>query len=107
MRYSISDTAEYGDYTRGPRVITDETRAEMRRILDEIQNGAFAREWLAENRSGRPNFERMRQADRHHEIELVGARLRAMMPWSEEGKSAPRAAAEPKEPAARKAATVS
>ena len=107
MRYSISDTAEYGDYTRGPRVITDETRAEMRRILDEIQNGGFAREWLAENRSGRPNFERMRQADRDHEIEQVGAQLRAMMPWSEEGKAAQRAA-EPKEPAAaRKAATVS
>jgi len=107
IRYSISDTAEYGDYTRGPRVITDETRAEMRRILDEIQNGSFAREWLAENRSGRPNFQRMRQADRDHEIEQVGAQLRAMMPWSEEGKAAQRAA-EPKEPAAaRTAATVS
>ena len=93
MRYSISDTAEYGDYTRGPRVITDETRAEMRRILDEIQNGAFAREWLAENRAGRPNFDRLRQADRDHEIEQVGTELRAMMPWSEEGKGrrAPRA----------------
>ena len=90
MRYSISDTAEYGDYTRGPRVVTEETRAEMRRILDEIQSGAFAREWLAENRNGRPNFERMRLADRHHEIERVGAQLRAMMPWSEEGKAAQR-----------------
>ena len=88
MRYSISDTAEYGDYTRGPRIVTDETRAEMRRILDAIQDGSFAREWLAENRSGRPNFERMRQADRDHEIEQVGAQLRAMMPWSEEGKAA-------------------
>jgi ketol-acid reductoisomerase len=107
MRYSISDTAEYGDYTRGPRVVTDATRAEMRRILDEIQNGSFAREWLAENRNGRPNFERMRQADRNHEIERVGAQLRAMMPWSEEGKAAAARAAEPKEPAARKAATVS
>ena len=107
MRYSISDTAEYGDYTRGPRVITEETRAEMRRILEEIQNGSFAREWLAENRDGRPNFERMRQADRDHQIERVGAQLRAMMPWSEEGKAAQRAAGEPKEPAARKAATVS
>ncbi|HEU5323693.1 MAG TPA: ketol-acid reductoisomerase, partial [Methylomirabilota bacterium] len=83
MRYSISDTAEYGDYTRGPRLITDETRAEMRRILDEIQSGAFAREWLAENRAGRPNFERLRQADRDHEIERVGKVLRAMMPWLE------------------------
>jgi ketol-acid reductoisomerase len=81
MRYSISDTAEYGDYTRGPRLITDETRAEMRRILDEIQDGRFAREWLAENRAGRPNFERLRQADRDHEIERVGKLLRAMMPW--------------------------
>jgi ketol-acid reductoisomerase len=106
MRYSISDTAEYGDYTRGPRVVTDETRAEMRRILDAIQDGSFAREWLAENRNGRPNFERMRQADRNHEIEQVGAQLRAMMPWSEEGKAAAARAAEPKK-AARKAATVS
>jgi ketol-acid reductoisomerase len=92
MRYSISDTAEYGDYTRGPRIITDETRAEMRRMLEEIQSGAFAREWLAENRSGRANFERLRQTDRDHEIERVGAQLRAMMPWSEEGKAAQRAA---------------
>jgi ketol-acid reductoisomerase len=92
MRYSISDTAEYGDYTRGPRIITDETRAEMRRMLEEIQSGAFAREWLAENRSGRANFERLRQADRDHEIERVGAQLRAMMPWSEEGKAAQRPA---------------
>jgi ketol-acid reductoisomerase len=86
MRYSISDTAEYGDYTRGPRVITDETRAEMQRILEAIQDGSFAKEWLAENRAGRPNFERARQADKDHEIERVGAELRAMMPWSEEGK---------------------
>ena len=99
MRYSISDTAEYGDYTRGPRIITDETRAEMRRILEEIQSGAFAREWLAENRSGRATFERLRQADRDHEIERVGAQLRAMTPWSEEGKAAQRSAsAEPKGP---------
>ena len=86
MRYSISDTAEYGDYTRGPRVITDETRAEMQRILEAIQDGSFAREWLAENKAGRPNFERARQADKDHEIERVGAELRVMMPWSEEGK---------------------
>jgi ketol-acid reductoisomerase len=85
MRYSISDTAEYGDYTRGPRVITEATRAEMRRILQEIQSGAFAREWLEENRKGRPNFERMRQADADHPLERVGAQLRAMMPWSIEG----------------------
>jgi ketol-acid reductoisomerase len=87
MRYSISDTAEYGDYTRGPRVITAETRAEMRRILDAIQDGSFAQEWLAENRAGRANFERLRKADHDHEIERVGAELRAMMPWSEEGKA--------------------
>jgi ketol-acid reductoisomerase len=90
MRHSISDTAEYGDYTRGPRLITDETRAEMRRILEAIQDGSFAREWLDENRNGRPNFERLRQQDRDHEIEQVGAKLRAMMPWSEEGKGAER-----------------
>jgi ketol-acid reductoisomerase len=86
MRHSISDTAEYGDYTRGPRVITAQTRADMRRILDAIQDGSFAREWLAENRAGRANFERLRKADHDHEIERVGAELRAMMPWSEEGK---------------------
>jgi ketol-acid reductoisomerase len=86
MRYSISDTAEYGDYTRGPRLITEDTREEMRKILAAVQDGSFAREWLAENRAGRPNFERLRQADRDHEIERVGKVLRAMMPWSEEGK---------------------
>jgi ketol-acid reductoisomerase len=90
MRHSISDTAEYGDYTRGPRLITDETRAEMRRILEAIQDGSFAREWLDENRNGRPNFERLRQQDRDHDIEQVGAKLRAMMPWSEEGKGVER-----------------
>jgi ketol-acid reductoisomerase len=86
MRHSISDTAEYGDYTRGPRLITDETRAEMRRILAQVQDGSFAREWLEENRAGCPNFERLRQEDHDHQIEQVGARLRAMMPWAEEGK---------------------
>jgi ketol-acid reductoisomerase len=108
MRYSISDTAEYGDYTRGPRIVTDQTRAEMRTILGAIQDGSFAREWLAENRNGRPNFERMRRVDRDHEIERVGAQLRAMMPWSEEGKAAAaaRAGAAPREPAARRAATI-
>jgi len=86
MRHSISDTAEYGDYTRGPKVITDETRAAMQKILDDVRDGSFAREWLAESRAGRPNFERLRQVDREHEIERVGAQLRAMMPWSEEGR---------------------
>jgi ketol-acid reductoisomerase len=86
MRYSISDTAEYGDYTRGPRLVTAQTRAEMRKILSEVRDGSFAKEWLAENRAGRVNFERMRQDDRGHEIERVGKVLRAMMPWAEEGK---------------------
>ncbi len=104
MRYSISDTAEYGDYTRGPRVVTEETRAEMRRILDEIQNGSFAREWLDENRAGRPNFDRLRQQDREHLIEQVGQRLRAMMPWAEEGKAAAGQSAAPKEPSMRRPA---
>jgi ketol-acid reductoisomerase len=88
MRYSISDTAEYGDYTRGPKLITAETRAEMQRILAAIQNGNFAKEWLAENKAGRPNFERLRQVDRDHPIEQVGRKLRAMMPWSEEASGA-------------------
>ncbi len=100
MRYSISDTAEYGDYTRGPRIITDATRQEMRKILAEIQSGQFAREWLAEHRSGGANFARMRQADANHLIEKVGPELRAMMPWSEEGKArqAAAATARPKAP---------
>jgi ketol-acid reductoisomerase len=97
MRHSISDTAEYGDYTRGPRIITEQTRAEMRKILAEVQSGAFAREWLAEHRSGGQNFARMRQAEAAHTIEQVGAALRAMMPWSEEGKAA---AARPRAPQA-------
>jgi ketol-acid reductoisomerase len=86
MRHSISDTAEYGDYTRGPRLITEQTRAEMRRILTEVQDGSFAREWLEECRAGRSNFDRLRQEDRDHLIEQVGAKLRAMMPWAEEGR---------------------
>ena len=108
MRYSISDTAEYGDYTRGPRIVTDETRAAMRRILEEIQNGAFAREWLAENRQGRPNFERMRQADKDHQIERVGARAPGDDAVVGGGQGREAAATEPKEPAAaRRPATVS
>jgi ketol-acid reductoisomerase len=79
MRYSVSDTAEYGDYTRGPRIINGQTRAEMRKILAEIQSGAFAREWMEENRSGRKNFLAMREAARNHPIEVVGAELREMM----------------------------
>src|SRR5213595_228490 len=81
MRYSISNTAEYGDYTRGKRVITDETRAKMREILAEIQSGDFAREWIAENRAGQENFKRMREEQADTQIEHVGAELRSHMAW--------------------------
>jgi ketol-acid reductoisomerase len=81
MRYSISDTAEYGDYTRGPRIVTDQTRAEMKKILSEIQSGEFARTWLEENRTGRKNFLGLREAAKDQPIERVGAELRAMMPF--------------------------
>jgi ketol-acid reductoisomerase len=86
MRYSISDTAEYGDYTRGPRVVTDETRAEMKKILGEIQSGAFAREWILENQAGRPMFDKLREQGRAHPIEEVGRRLREMMSWLRDAK---------------------
>src|SRR5271165_5726902 len=88
MRYSVSDTAEYGDYTRGPRIITDETRAEMRKILSEIQSGQFAREWIAENRAGRKNFLAMREAAKDQPIEKVGAELRSMMTFLKKRKEA-------------------
>jgi ketol-acid reductoisomerase len=81
MRYSISDTAEYGDYTRGRRIVNDETRAEMKKILSEIQSGQFARDWLAENRAGRKKFLAMREEAKDQPIEKVGAELRAMMPF--------------------------
>jgi ketol-acid reductoisomerase len=89
MRYSISDTAEYGDMTRGPRIITDETRAEMRRILDDIQSGRFANEWILENQAGRPVFNALRKKSAEHPIEEVGERLRAMMPWIGAGRTRP------------------
>lgn len=89
MRYSISDTAEYGDLTRGPRIITDETRAEMRAILGEIQSGQFAREWILENQAGRPVFNALRRRGQQHPIEEVGTQLRSMMPWIAAGKSRP------------------
>jgi len=79
MRYSVSDTAEYGDYTRGPRVVTVETRKEMKKILSEIQSGQFAREWMEENQSGRKKFLAMREAQQNQPIEKVGAELRKMM----------------------------
>ncbi len=81
MRYSISNTAEYGDYSSGPRIITDETRAEMKRILEEIQNGTFARNWILENRAGAPGFKATRRRERDLEIERVGRSLRKMMSW--------------------------
>ena len=79
MRYSISDTAEYGDYTRGPRIVNDQTRAEMKKILSEIQSGQFAREWINENKTGRKNFLASREAQRSHQVEQVGRELREMM----------------------------
>ncbi len=81
MRDSISDTAEYGDYTRGPRIVTDETKAEMRKILTEIQTGQFARDFVLENMAGRPHFLAMRRRDAEHPVEFVGAEMRAMMGW--------------------------
>jgi ketol-acid reductoisomerase len=81
MRYSISNTAEYGDYTRGPRIITDETKKEMKRILDDIQSGRFARDWVLENAAGQASFKAMRRRNAAHDIEKVGEKLRAMMPW--------------------------
>jgi ketol-acid reductoisomerase len=87
MRYSISDTAEYGDLTRGPRIVTDDTKTEMRKILDEIVSGQFAEEWVAESEAGRLNYKRLRQEGQDHPIELVGGRLRAMMPWISAGRT--------------------
>jgi ketol-acid reductoisomerase len=81
MRFSVSDTAEHGDYTGGRRIITAETRAEMRRMLAEVQDGTYARSWILENQAGRPFFNTMRQREREHTIEKVGKKLRAMMPW--------------------------
>jgi ketol-acid reductoisomerase len=81
MRYSISNTAEYGDYTRGKRVITDDTRANMKQILTEIQSGDFAREWIAENRAGQENFKRMRAEQAAGQVETTGRQLRSMMDW--------------------------
>jgi ketol-acid reductoisomerase len=81
MRYSVSDTAEHGDYTGGPRIVTEETREAMRQMLREIQSGAYARMWIAENDKGLPWFSATRETERHHRIEEVGARLRGMMPF--------------------------
>jgi ketol-acid reductoisomerase len=81
MRYSVSDTAEHGDYTGGPRIVTEETRREMARMLSEIRSGAYAQKWIAENEAGRPWFDAQRKAERSQMLEEVGARLRAMMPF--------------------------
>ncbi len=86
MNYSISDTAEYGEMSRGPRVVTPATKQEMKKILGEIQSGEFAKEWIAENENGRPNFNKMREQAAAHPIEKVGAQLRGMMPWIAAGK---------------------
>jgi len=81
MRYSISNTAEYGDYTRGPRIISPAVKAEMKRVLDDIQSGRFARDWVLENAAGQASFKAMRRRGAEHPVEQIGAKLRAMMPW--------------------------
>ena len=86
MRYSVSNTAEYGDYSRGPRVIDEHVRAEMKRILADIQSGRFAREWVLENNAGQPSFKAMRRRAAEHDIEKIGEKLRAMMPWIAENR---------------------
>ena len=86
MRYSISDTAEYGDLTRGPRVMGPEVKARMKKILEEIQSGQFAREFIEENEKGRPNFDRMREDEKKHPVEAIGAELREMMSWLKQPK---------------------
>ena len=86
MRYSISNTAEYGDYTRGPRLITEEIKKEMKKILSEIQSGQFAKEWMAEHKSGQIKFKMMRKSQAEHPIEKVGEKLRTLMPWIAEGR---------------------
>ena len=84
MRYSISDTAEYGDYVTGGRIITDETKKEMKKVLEEIQNGTFARNWILENQAKRPAFNAMRKAAQTSQVEKTGAELRAKMSWKKE-----------------------
>ncbi|MCI5048739.1 MAG: ketol-acid reductoisomerase [Rickettsiales bacterium] len=86
MRYSVSNTAEYGDYKTGPRIITAETKAEMKRVLEDIQSGRFTRDWMLENKAGCPNFKATRRLESEHGIEEVGERLRGMMPWIADNK---------------------
>ena len=102
MRYSVSNTAKFGDFTRGRRIITDETRAEMRRILAEIQSGAFAKEWILENQAGRPVFEARYRQETQQPIEEIGKELRAMMPWLKRAPAAPAAAAKKAEARAKR-----
>jgi ketol-acid reductoisomerase len=81
MRYSVSDTAEHGDYVAGPRIVTDDTRKAMQKLLDEIKDGTFAKTWIKENQTGRPQFNQTRATEQDHQIEVVGAQLRGMMPF--------------------------
>jgi ketol-acid reductoisomerase len=110
MNHSISDTAKYGEFTRGPRVVNPASKQEMKKILGEIQSGAFAKEWIAEDKNGRPNFKRMKQAYADHQIEQVGSKLRAMMPWlkkrgMDRSAAKPSSTAKAKSPAKTKAAS--
>jgi ketol-acid reductoisomerase len=86
MRYSISNTAQYGDLTRGPRLVNEETKKEMKKILTEIQSGQFAKEWMLENMANKPTFTALTKKGKAHPIEEVGGRLRKMMPWLQKGK---------------------
>ncbi len=95
MRYSISNTAEYGDLTRGPKVVGDETRAAMKKILADIQSGTFAREWIDENKTGGKNFAALREAEKKHQVEAVGANLRSMMSWLQKDSAKQGTKAEP------------
>ena len=81
MRYSVSNTAEFGDYTRGPRIVTEQTKAEMKKILTEIQTGQFAKEWILENKANQAGFQAIRRRERNHPLEVVGKNLRRMMSW--------------------------
>jgi len=81
MRYSVSNTAEFGDYTRGPRIVTEETKKEMKKILLEIQTGQFAKEWILENKANQPTFQAIKRRERQHPVEQVGMQLRRMMKW--------------------------
>ena len=95
MRYSVSDTAEHGDYTGGPRVVSEQTRQELRKMLAEVQDGTYAKAWMAEHAAGRPWFDATRKAERSHQIEQVGAKLRKHMAWLQQPATEAPAAAAP------------